>query len=100
MQFLHGSTFATKCLIICWHISVILRYINYEGSCYPTNDSCNHKFKKVFLDSSDRSRSHAMLAWAHICHKCVSWLSIALSYLHVSTGWDHIGKVLSHTTKS
>ena len=100
MKCWHGPTFATKCLIMYWHISVIVRSINWVGSCWPTAESHNHKLVNVFLDSLDRSTSHAMLAWPHICHKCVSCLGIAFSFLDVSTGWDHAGQVPSHTTTS
>src|SRR3954470_18950915 len=100
MQCWHGPTSTTVVCVMAWHNKSIVRSINREGSCCPSDDSYNNKLVNAFLSIPERSRPHAMLAWPHISHKCVSCLGIAQLYIVRSIKW--VGScwsgVVTHTT--
>jgi hypothetical protein len=58
--------------VMAWHSTLIARSMKWVGSCWSgvvTHTAT--KLMMVFLANPERSRSHAMFAWAHICHKLV-----------------------------
>src|SRR3954467_6607758 len=58
--------------VIPLHSTLIARSIKWVESCW--SGAVTHtatKLMMVFLANLERYRSHAMLAWAHICHKLV-----------------------------
>ena len=58
--------------VMPWHNTFIARSIKWVGSCWSgVVTHTTTKLMMVFLANPERSRSHAMLAWAHIYNSCV-----------------------------